>query len=426
MIEIPIDFVRPGDVLGKNHSFKRFDGGMSASVDLMKGYALTDRVLQKLKSEFRVDYLCIREPSDAAAGIRVQNGFDELARQKVIASFHDNVGNLERTKIIDITQLHSVAYEILDNVSAALKSGKGNFRTLSRAFVEVRSHDAYTWEHSVNTAIYAAIIALADPALLSNAVRRNRIRYNTREEDLVLNMLLHDLGKIRVPLRVLNKKEPLTEREAGTISRHPYDGFQYVRNINKELTARGMIPIPSYLMQACLLHHQAYDGSGYPALRAPSGGEVRPLAGEEIPIVGRIAAVADMFDALSSNRPYRRPYHPADALKIILHEQGRKLDPEIAKLLVDQVAPFPVGTTVMLSTGELAVIVGHEGKNQFRPIVRPLMRKIKKGGKEHIIRLQNRDDIIIRPGSKVRIVVNKNLYHISTRSPEPSVVAASK
>jgi HD-GYP domain-containing protein (c-di-GMP phosphodiesterase class II) len=425
MIEIPIDFVRPGDVLGKNHSFKRFDGGMSATVDLMDGYHLTQRVLDKLKGEFRVEHLCIREPSDAASGVRMQVGFDEIARQKIVSSFHDNVGNLERAKIIDITQLHSVAYEILDNVSAALKAGKGNFRSLSRAFVEVRSHDAYTWEHSVNTAIYAAIIALADPSLLSDAARRNRIRYNTREEDLVLNMLLHDLGKIRVPLRVLNKKEPLTESEVGTISRHPYDGFQYVRNINKELTARGMLPIPSYLLQACLLHHQAYDGTGYPALRAPESKDVRPLTGPEIPIIGRIAAVADMFDALSSNRPYRLPYHPADALKILLHEQNKKLDPRITQLLVDQISPFPVGTTVMLSTGELGLIVGHQDQSQFRPIVRPLMRKIKKGGKEQIIRLHNRDDIPISPESKVRIVVNKKLYKIASRHTDQRVAAIS-
>lgn len=426
MIEIPIDFVRPGDILAKNHSFKRFDGGLTASVDLMEGYRLTDRVLEKLKAEFNVGYLAIREPADADDTIRVQAGFDELARQKIVSSFHDNVGNLERTKIIDISQLHSVAYEILENVSSAIKNGEGNFRTLSRAFTEVRSHDTYTWEHSVNTAIYAAIIALADPSLLSSAAKRNRIRYNTREEDLVLNMLLHDLGKIRVPLEVLNKSEPLTEQEATKISKHPYDGFQYVRNVNKELTGRGMLPIPSYLMQACLLHHQSYDGTGYPALRPPTGGEVRPLAGLEIPIVGRIAAVADMFDALSSNRPYRLPYHPADALRILLSERGKKLDPSITHILVEQISPFPTGTSVMLSTGDLALIVGHERGNAFHPIVRPLMRKIRKGGKEHIIRLHDRDDIPILPGSKVRIVVNKKLYQTAPRNIGVSIPAAAR
>lgn len=426
MIEIPIDFIRPGDILAKNHSFKRFDGGLTSSVDLMEGYRLTERVLKKLKAEFSVGYLCIREPSQAAEDVHVQPGFDELSRQKIVASFHDNVGNLERTKIIDISQLHAVAYEILENVSSAIKTGKGNFRTLSKAFTEVRSHDTYTWEHSVNTAIYAAIIALADPSLLSNAAKRNRIRYNTREEDLVLNMLLHDLGKIRVPIDVLNKSEPLTEQEASRISRHPYEGFQYVRKVNKELQARGMLPIPSYLMQACLLHHQSYDGSGYPALRPPDGGDVRPLAGMEIPIVGRIAAVADMFDALSSNRPYRLPYHPADALRILISERGKKLDPTITQLLVEQISPFPVGTSVMLSTGDLALIVGHERGNAFHPIVRPLMRKIRKKGREHIIRLHDRDDIPIVPGSKVRIVINKQLYHTATRVPGASVQAAAR
>ena len=412
MVELPVDYARPGDVLAKNHSFKKYSGGMSSTVDLMKGYKLTQRVLDKLKTEFKAQFLSIQDSSERWREIELEEGFDERARQKIVSAFTETVGNINNSRIIDIRAMESIVHDIIDNVSHAIRNGKGSFRTLSKAFYEVQAHDIYTWEHSVNTAIYAAIIALSVPKILDESKRYAFPATFSKPEILVFNLLLHDVGKIRIPLEVLNKPERLNKREVEVVQKHPYSGFVYLRKINESLQEQHMALIPSYFMKACLLHHQAYDGTGYPPLKI-NGHDPKPLKLDEISVVGRIAAIADYFDALSSNRPYRLPYHASDALKLALNERGKKLDPEITNIFTQRISPYPIGSTVILSSEELAVVTGYVNNSKFEPIVRPYLKKVRRNGKEAIIRLENRQSIKIVPQSKVQIVLNKNLYKVA-------------
>ena len=407
MIEVPISYVQPGDTVGKSQTFKKFAGGMRSSVDLMKGYRLSARVISKLKNEFGVQYLCIHDPD--APEIELEKGLDETARQKIVSGFSDSLSAIQSTGVIDLKQLETTVEDIIDNVSNAIRSGMGSFHSLSKVFYEALSHDTYTWEHSVNTAIYAAIIGLSDPAILHEKQRLQVPGTFSKAEILTFNLLLHDIGKIRIPIEILNKKGSLSADERLIIEKHPYSGFVHLRKINEQIERQNMLPIPAYFMRGCLLHHQAYDGTGYPALRTKDD-ELKPLSGENIPIVGRIAAVADVFDALTSRRPYRLPFHAADALKILIRERGKKLDPKIVDVFVKKMVPYPKGTTVVLSTGELAVVVGHADGNGFHPTVRPYMKRIRKDGEDRVLRLPWRDPISITPGSEVKIVLNKDLY----------------
>lgn len=411
MIEVPIEYIRPGDVLGKNHTFRRYTGGMSSSVNLLKGYKLTGKVLEKLKRDYRVEYLCILDSVEGLNGDGYMPGFDENVRQAIVGNLRECVSAIETDKIIDLRQLRNVVRDILENVAAAVKNGGGSFRALSTAFHEVKSHDMYTWEHSVNSAIYAAVIALSVPSVLDETKRPNSPATFSKPEILIFNLLLHDIGKIRIPLSLLNKTEELTQAEVKSITKHPYDGFVYMRKINENLQKRHLPTIPAYFMRACLFHHQAYNGTGYPALRTPED-ELEPLAGSDIPIVGRIASVADVYDALTSNRPYRLPFHPVDAFRKLMTERGKKLDPNITNVLLKRIVPFPKGSTVVLSNGDLAIVTGYADGNRFRPVVLPFLRKTWQGGKEHIIRLGNRDRVAITPSSKLKIVLNKSLYEV--------------
>ena len=126
--------------------------------------------------------------------------------------------------------------------------------------------------------------------------------------------------------------------------------------------------------------------TGYPPLRT-DGGEVRQLAGEEIPLIGRIAAVADIYDAVSSSRPFRNPFHPVDAIRILRIEKGKKLDPELAEAFAKVIYPFPIGSTVVLTTQELAVVMGYADEDKFQPIVKPIMKKVRNNGREEVVRL---------------------------------------
>jgi HD-GYP domain-containing protein (c-di-GMP phosphodiesterase class II) len=413
MIEVPIDYATPGDVLGKYHIFRKYEMGMSSTVDLERGYRLTDRVIRKLKYEYRVQYLYIEDPSPDMKDVHFLEPFNETERQQGIATIIHSMNRVKSSKILDLRVFGAVVEDILRNVFNILKHGRGSFKLLSNTFIRVQSHDLYTWEHSVNTAIYAAIIALSSPGLFDSMGTTYSVGRTSRLENLVLNMLLHDVGKIKIPEEILNKPTRLEPGELALVQKHPTLGIAYIREINAQLEKSGLPWIPSYLMQACLVHHQAYDGTGYPRLRA-IGRESRLLAGEEIPLLGRIAAIADVYDAITSSRPHRSPFHPMDAIRILRFEKEKRLDPGLTEAFIRNIFPFPVGSTVVLSTKELAVVVGYHQDNKFEPVVKPIMKKVIRDGKEEVVRLpwMQQQNIAITSSAKTKILVNKDIYQL--------------
>lgn len=414
MIEVPIDYVTPGDELGKYHTFRKHEEGMSSTVDLVRGYRLSEKVIRKLRDEYRVQYLYIEEPTPEMKDVTFIESYSDTERQQGIVTIIHSMNRLKSTKIMDLRVIGAVVEDLIRNVFSILQNGKGSFKVLSNTFLKVQSHDFYTWEHSVNTAIYAAVLALSVPSILeSHKSTEYSIGRTSRLESLVLNMLLHDIGKLKIPEAVLNKAERLDAAELELVKKHPYSGIAYMREVNEECEKNGLPWIPSYYLQACLLHHQAFDGTGYPALKT-DGGDVRPLAGEEIPIIGRIAAVADIYDALSSSRPFRNPFHPVDAIRILRNEKGKRLDPALAEAFAKVIYPYPIGSTVILTTQELAVVMGYADEDKFQPIVKPIMKKVRNNGREEVVRLPwaAQQGFTITPSSKIQIVLNKDIYQL--------------
>jgi hypothetical protein len=117
---------------------------------------------------------------------------------------------------------------------------------------------------------------------------------------------------------------------------------------------------------------------------------------------------------VSSSRPFRSPFHPIDAIRILRFEAGKKLDPELVEAFIKNIYPFPVGATVILSTQELAVVIGYQNENKFEPIVRPIMKKVRRDGKEEIVRLpwMQQQNFAITPDSKIKIQVNPDIYKL--------------
>jgi putative two-component system response regulator len=125
--------------------------------------------------------------------------------------------------------------------------------------------------------------------------------------------LLHDVGKIGVPDHILTKPGPLTAEEIARMRTHTLIGAR--------LLARGRSPLIATAAEIAEFHHEHWDGSGYP----------HGLTGEEIPLSARIVAIADQYDALSSDRPYRRALPPEEVLRTIESESGRALDPRLVR-----------------------------------------------------------------------------------------------
>jgi putative nucleotidyltransferase with HDIG domain len=163
---------------------------------------------------------------------------------------------------------------------------------------KLRVWDETTYQHSVRSAAYA----LACGRALS--LPPDKIRH------LYHGMLLHDIGKIKIPLDILYKKEPLTEEEKEEIRRHPEAGCSIIAEYNPSQDVQDVI----------LYHHECWDGSGYP------GG----LCGKEIPFLARIAAVADTYEAMTADRPYKKGISHKAAVEEIQSLAGKKFDPYIA------------------------------------------------------------------------------------------------
>ncbi|KDR96331.1 HD-GYP domain, c-di-GMP phosphodiesterase class II (or its inactivated variant) [Peptoclostridium litorale DSM 5388] len=167
----------------------------------------------------------------------------------------------------------------------------------------VEMNDAYTYRHSVSVSKYALMIGKA-------------IGYEDLE-NLELAAKLHDVGKIAIPTDILNKPGKLTKEEYEIIKGHPAEGYRLVNQIDIFETAS----------QGILYHHERYDGGGYP----------EGLKGDQIPIIAQIISVADVYEALTSDRSYRKAMSSSDAMKILKEEAGKGLNPELVDVFCEEV-----------------------------------------------------------------------------------------
>jgi HD-GYP domain-containing protein (c-di-GMP phosphodiesterase class II) len=198
------------------------------------------------------------------------------------------------------------------------------------AMSTIRAYDDYTFTHSVNVAILCLYIG-----------RQLGLPKETMEY-LGVCGLFHDLGKILVPSEVLNKEAPLTNEEFKKISRHSLDSTRLIVQLLAAPVARkARILLPPFE------HHLNYDLSGYPIL-----GWNRPIS-----LCGRILAIADVYDALTSPRVYRREALSADrALGLMLQGAGTVFDPIILKIFIRMLGAYPIGTLLELDSGEIALV----------------------------------------------------------------------
>ena len=160
--------------------------------------------------------------------------------------------------------------------------------------------------------------------------------------ELGMAAIFHDIGKSCIPLAVLNKPGAFDEREWAVVRRHPVSG------VKELLKLKGADALTARIMQGAFEHHLHLDGTGYPRVAYPRG----------ISLGGRIVAIADCYDALTSSRVYRRTAEPPEVtLRFILERSGTLYDPVLAKLFVNAIGLYPAGTLCQLTSGELAVVV---------------------------------------------------------------------
>ena len=262
------------------------------------------------------------------------------------------------------SQTREVAYHTIEKVSSYIESGLedtlsvANIRKTIQQMIndllfskdilgnlsEIQGYDDYTFHHSVNTTILALVLGLASGYSESKLI------------ELGMGVLMHDIGKIKIPEGILNKKTPLTEEEFGEIKQHTTYGFNILRK-NNDLSLLSA--------HVAYQHQEKWDGSGYP----------RGLKGSEIHEYGRLAAIADVYEALTSKRVYRNAIEPNAAYEFIVAQSNSHFDPQLLEVFKKHIAVYPSGSGIVLSNGQRGNVVRQNFAFPNRPFVRMFYEK---------------------------------------------------
>lgn len=250
-------------------------------------------------------------------------------------------------KFVAITDedAHAHTAQLINHLDGIVHQLVGALLTDSTALVNIsdlRSYDDYTFHHSLSVAVLAISMG-------------QQLGFSEEELNrLGLCALMHDIGKTAIPIEIIHKPSRLDPLEFSIIQTHSSAGFDYLND-----TAIG----DEDIWQGVLYHHEKIDGTGYP----------HGLRGNEIPFWSRIISVADVYDAVTSTRPYRAPMQPSDAIELIMGGSGSAFDQDVIFALLKKVDMYPVGTCVELSDGRFGVVLNNE--NQMRPVVQILPTK---------------------------------------------------
>lgn len=227
----------------------------------------------------------------------------------------------EEVKTQDLSSVLRVQNLVGDLITEVIK----DHVSLVRHVLLIQERDDYTYEHSLQVGVLAAVIGYF-------------MGYSHNElKQLITGTILHDIGKCLIPIEILNKTGALSSEEFDVIKNHTTLGF---RVLEGDCLARDVISIP-------LQHHERLDGKGYPASRM----------GSDIHEFARIAGVSDVYSALTANRVYRKKWNPFEAIEYILVHSGLVFYPEIVRRFLEYLGSVYLGSVVRLNTGEVRLVV---------------------------------------------------------------------
>lgn len=324
MIYIPTSYLKPNMVLARDIS-----SGGSMFALLNRGQKLTAAMIGRIndagvsgvyvESELAED-ICPNEILPPEYKKKV------ISEMKTVFSSCEHSGSLTARALergVDIAQ--ELVGKILDQDTYLVD------------VMTIKDYDNYTYSHCMYVAMFSVLIGI-------------RLKYNSQQlTELALCGLMHDIGKVDI----INKNGRLTEAEFARVKTHPLRSIERLRH-NHSLTQR--------VFNGISCHHEKIDGTGYPY----------GLKGDDIHIYARILALADVYDALTSNRSYRRAWSSAEAIEYIISQSGIHFDYELVSSFLKTVAAYPSGSIVKLSNGMAALVVRNNIENTMRPVVRVL------------------------------------------------------
>ncbi|MCH4888626.1 HD-GYP domain-containing protein [Acidaminobacter sp. JC074] len=346
MRAIPTKYVREGSVLGENLYTA------SGQVLLKANTVLSANLIYKINDNKIYTIYVKDEHSDYEVNRLLEQSF----RVKGMLLIKELFTIAQDDK--HVLDLHDKLSEYADDVLYELKSSQDQFIE----YIDVKNVDIYIYSSSLNVALLSSLIAW-------------KLGYNDEMvKHVFLGAIYHDIGIALLPNDVINKTTELTRDEKLMILNHPNRGYQFVKDKTY---------LSAYIKQIVLQHHECIDGSGYP----------QRLSGEDISEIAQIVGIADIYDAMTSDRPYKRAVAPNEALEYILGS-NTKFNPKVVEAFIKHIVPYPKGALVELSNGEIGVIDEIHPHLPLRPKIR-VIHKVKKGYDYEKVDLEFKNNLVI-------------------------------
>ena len=297
---------------------------------LLKGFTIKPRYLNKLKV-YTVPFIYVEDDI-----VELEEISEERVYEDAFSNIKDIMESIRYDEKVDIEELK----ETVDDMVQHILNDDMVFMTLTG----IRDIDNYTFLHSVDVCIYSVITAKA-------------LNINNNDiYELALAAILHDVGKCKIPLSILNKPGKLTTEEFEVMKHHSIKGFEIV----------GQMPgISERIARVICQHHEKWDGSGYPL----------GLKNYDIELWARIISISDVYDALTANRVYRKRFMPHEAAEYLMANNESQFDPRILQSFINNIAIYPQDIIVLLNTGEVARVLPAKGMASMRPKVSVITKK---------------------------------------------------
>ena len=280
-----------------------------------------EEIVQAVTAEAPIIRMTVAEEIGRAGRIKSQ------AKAAVQQVMHD----VRLGKVVQVSSLEPLVDEITKSISRSTGA--------LTALLQIKTADEYTFLHSV--AVCALMVSFTRSVGFDSSV----------VQMAGMGGLLHDTGKMKVPNEILNKPGRLTEEEFDIIKQHPRLGWEALKDVPE---------IPEIALDITLHHHERFGGGGYP----------HGLEGEQISTLARMAAIVDVYDAITSNRSYHKGLSPTEALRRMWEWTPAHLDPKLMQAFIRMVGIYPVGSVVRLESGRVGVVSEHNVTEMLKPKVK--------------------------------------------------------
>lgn len=298
---------------------------------------LSQTILDRLLAQ-GIEYIYVHDP--LTEDVVIEDPLSDETRSRAIVGIRTSFERLMNDNLTgsQVRHNHFIGKEFRDIVQMILEDISEN-KNAMMMLSTISITDFYLFQHSLNVSIYTTMLGMASGM--------------PKEELTMLGMgaMLHDIGKTKIPLSILNKPGPLTPDEMNIMKEHTTIGFQLLKDEPN---------IPLLVAHCALQHHERLNGSGYP----------RRLQDEEIHEYAKWIALVDAYDAMTSRRVYKKAMLPHQAVELLYTQAGTLFDREKIEAFRNRFALYPLGVTVELHTGEIGIVVDINSSTPQRPIVR--------------------------------------------------------